>query len=282
MQIVDPHVHFFALQEGRYEWLKPHNPPFWPDKPVLCCDGSDQDLQGPGLSLKGVVHIEAGFDNARPWREVQYLEHHVRVPLRTIAGYDLLAADPQVALAHLLPLSSVVGVRHILDEDAQTVLQASRTLAHFNALARHHLLFEAQLAGTDTAGINELARCLQQSGVRCVVNHAAFAPVDKPGYTLWHNNMAQLAQNPQVAVKVSGFEMLSTQRHWDAQFATRVMDDLLSLFGPQRVMLASNFPLCRFAHSWQQLWAIYQRCVAPECQPALFADTAWQWYRFSQ
>ena len=281
MQIVDPHVHFFALQKGQYDWLKPHNPPFWPDKPVLCQNGSEQNLHGPGLTLQGVVHIEAGFDNARPWR-VEYLEQHVQVPLRTIAGYDLSGSDPQASLAYLLPLTSVAGVRHILDDDAEAVLQAPGTMAHFKALASHNYLFEAQLAGTDTAGVTQLAHCLKQSDAGCVLNHAGFAPSDRQGYSLWRNNMALLAQNPQVAVKISGFEMLNSQRRWDPQFAARVMEDLLILFGPHRVMLASNFPLCLFTQPWHELWAIYHSLVPKGCQAALFADTAWQWYGFSQ
>ncbi|HAG29343.1 MAG TPA: amidohydrolase, partial [Alteromonas macleodii] len=32
---IDPHIHFFASNEGHYGWLKPANAPFWPDKKAI-------------------------------------------------------------------------------------------------------------------------------------------------------------------------------------------------------------------------------------------------------
>ena len=71
MHIIDPHIHLFALAQGKYHWLKPENPPFWPDKYKICRNVTEQELSlTKPLHLDGFVHIEAGFDNERPHLEI--------------------------------------------------------------------------------------------------------------------------------------------------------------------------------------------------------------------
>ena len=70
---IDPHIHFFALNEGHYGWLKPANAPFWPDKKAIAKHTTEHMLYCASLGqLGGFVHIEAGFDNERPWREIDF------------------------------------------------------------------------------------------------------------------------------------------------------------------------------------------------------------------
>ena len=90
MQIIDPHVHLFDLAKGQYLWLKPENEPFWPDKAVINKNfsASDLSLSAP-LSLYGFVHIEAGFDNLEPWREIAWLEQNCQDNFRAVAMLDI-------------------------------------------------------------------------------------------------------------------------------------------------------------------------------------------------
>ena len=89
MKIIDPHVHLFDIAQGDYHWLKPDNSPFWSDKALInktCVEGDlafifETDLKSEPvfsseleLVLASFVHIEAGFDNKRPWRELNNLE----------------------------------------------------------------------------------------------------------------------------------------------------------------------------------------------------------------
>ena len=69
LKLIDPHLPFFDLTKGDYHWLKPTNPPFWSDKPLIAKNFNQKDLQvSQGLELSGYVHIEAGYDNQHFWR----------------------------------------------------------------------------------------------------------------------------------------------------------------------------------------------------------------------
>ncbi len=35
LKIIDPHIHLIDLAKGQYHWLKPQNPPHWPDKHLI-------------------------------------------------------------------------------------------------------------------------------------------------------------------------------------------------------------------------------------------------------
>ena len=128
MNIIDPHLHLFDLNKGQYHWLKAENPPFWPDKSVIAKNFREQNLKlAPPLNLAGFVHIEAGFDNQQPWREIAWLEQNCQSNFRSVASLDITLM-PEIfsqQLDKLLAYKSVVGIRHILDDEALSILELS-------------------------------------------------------------------------------------------------------------------------------------------------------------
>ena len=150
MKIIDPHVHLIDLQKGDYHWLKKQNPPFWSDKQRINVSVSESELflTDP---LAGFVHIEAGFDNKQPWREIEWLEQTCSLPFKSVACADI---THKVFSKHVFTLSqyaSVVGIRHILDEQAANILSTPNTLTHIKLLAEHQLSFDAQFNIQDSA-----------------------------------------------------------------------------------------------------------------------------------
>ena len=291
MDIIDSHVHFIDLARGNYAWLQPQNAPLWPDKALIQRSVTQADLQLTGpLSIRGLVHIEAGFDNQQPWREIDYLEQTVSLPMRSVGGITLTEQKADYVLDQLQQYRSVVGVRHILDEQATRVLANTLAQRHMASLAARGLHFEAQLPATDTPGVDLLCEQLSRHSLRCIVNHAGFPPLpaqsrasaaDDTLYQLWLANMAKLAAHELCAVKVSGFEMLSDKRTLDTQYISRVINDLVNMFSPARVMLAGNFPLCLLATTYRHTWQTYLQSCPAQYQQALCHDNAAQWYGFT-
>ena len=132
MKFIDPHVHFFDRAKGEYQWLRADHPPWWPDKAIINRDFSPEDILNhlpKHMTCLGFVHIEAGFDNAQPWREIAWLESKITQPFKSIACIDLTIAPNEFEkqLSTLMTFQSVVGVRHILDAAYDTILNASHT-----------------------------------------------------------------------------------------------------------------------------------------------------------
>lgn len=306
MNIVDAHVHFFALHAGKYDWLKPQNPPYWQDKHIIAHATSERDLQlDRAQQLAGYVHIEAGFDNERPWREIQFLESHCKLPYKAVACVDLLNPLVRSHIDKLARYPSVAGVRHILDDDAARLLNHPKVKYELRHCAQQGLSFDAQLDVSDLSSLNALLNVLNAvPELNVVLNHIGGTPTwgtptwgtptwgtptwgtstrEVNGTSLqwhrWRNNLQALAQHSQVAIKVSGWEMRNRRWHW--RDVTPTLDLLLALFGPHRIMMASNFPLSNWTYPYRTLWQYYVQLLARypnTVASALLSGNAIKWY----
>ncbi|ASP49848.1 hypothetical protein B5D82_02585 [Cognaticolwellia beringensis] len=256
MKIIDPHLHLFDLSQGNYQWLKPENPPFWPDKILIEKNFSEQDLvlTAP-LVLAGFVHIEAGFDNQQPWREIAWLENSCNLPFKSIAMIDITLSN-EVFLQQLKKLTvyrSVVGVRYILDDDALAILSDKTIHKNLESLAVHKLSFELQMPLTDTPAVDCLVEMLTLvPRLKVCINHAGWPRVAEQEPSCWLANIKRLATFEQVLIKCSGYEM--ADRHYPTGWPQQIISRCIESFGIKRVMLASNFPLNLFRASYQQTW----------------------------
>lgn len=263
MKIIDPHLHLFDLAKGNYLWLKADNPPYWPDKASINqnYDESDIRLTAP-FELAGFVHIEAGFNNTKPWQEIAWLEDQVTLPFKSVANTDLTLPRQQFSsqLDKLTTYSSVVGVRHILDDDALEILQHKNTQDNLSQLIDRGLHFELQMPVSNTQSINTLTRLLKlMPKLKIVINHCGWPVLptaSSSGDKLWLEGLKRLAEFSQVFIKCSGWEMMA--RNYQGEDVKNIVAQVLAAFTTEKVMLASNFPLTLFSHSYQELWQIYR------------------------
>ena len=345
INIIAPHLHLFDRTLGDYHWLKTENPPFWPDKEIIQRDFSITDLMdnsapNRAINLSGFVHIEAGFDNDSPWRELAYIEglaieglateslgiesisgdslandNLKPLKLRTVAAIDLLASPAQFnsTLQKLQQHSSLIGVRHILDEQALFILSnqnAQDNLAQLNAFNLNTFnintlnlnkstgfIFELQLPLAAEVS-NKFMPLLKQtiannSQLSFIINHAGFPPTDinSSAWHQWQSNITELAKYSNVFVKCSGMEMVD--RQYKMSWFSTVTSFCISEFSLERVMLASNFPLCLLGdkvgnelskQSYQGYWQdILESTLIKQCsekeKSALLYDNALKIYQ---
>ncbi|MGB0835716.1 MAG: amidohydrolase family protein [Psychrobium sp.] len=282
MKFIDPHIHLFDRNLGNYGWLKPSNPPQWPDKAMINRDFDQSDLLTTNYEPRGFVHVEAGFDNEQPWREIEWLEATVTMPFKSIACVDL-TSEPQAfsdLITRYTQMSSVVGVRHIFDDDAVAILSHANTLTNLQCLSHHQLIFETQISGLDSLAVDAFIDVFQQlPRLRLVLSHSCFAPIDTNEFTVWNQAITKLANLKQLMIKASGWEMVS--RQYTDDYVLQVVAELINCFGEARVMLASNFPLTLFSQSYSDLWACYQQLhLANSALKSISFDNAAKLYGF--
>jgi predicted TIM-barrel fold metal-dependent hydrolase len=283
-KIIDPHLHLFNLQQGDYAWLKAGNPPAWPNKQILNRDFTEADLTlNPELSLAGFVHIEAGFDNLQPWLEIDWLEQHCALPFKSVAFVDMTASTFAQHIKQVTKRNSVVGIRHILDEQAAVLLSSTVIHSQFALLAQYNLSFDAQLSLADRQAIELLtALAAAYPQVKIIINHGGYVlnchtPQEQND---WLKSLQKIANQPNLALKLSGWEM--SDRHWQPEQVSRVLQDGLDTLGESRVMLASNFPVCLLSKSYAQLWSTYAALpnISEQCFEKLSCRNAMYWYQF--
>jgi predicted TIM-barrel fold metal-dependent hydrolase len=116
---------------------------------------------------------------------------------------------------------------------------------------------------------------------RIVINHTGM-PDDftASGFQTWRDGMARMAQQPNIAMKISGLGMMIHDWTPDdiAPFVQRAVD----LFGVARCMFASNFPVDGLHGTWDQVWDAFDQLTDDRPgadRAALFHDNAVRVYR---
>lgn len=259
---VDAHVHFWDLSHLRYPWLQP---PFADDGPNGSVEAiartylpGDYRAEATAWNVVGAVHVDAGADAGHALDETQWLEGVARetgLPDAIVAFADLSDPDVSALLARHAGHGRVRGIRHIVNwhPDRQRsytgadLTRTDRWAAGFARLAEHGLSFDLQCYPAQMIAVARIAQ--RHPDVPVMVNHMGMPVLTDPdGIADWRRGMAALARLPQVSVKLSGFGFI--RRDWDAALVRHFVAETIDLFGPDRLMAASDFPTDRLFGSF--------------------------------
>jgi predicted TIM-barrel fold metal-dependent hydrolase len=114
-----------------------------------------------------------------------------------------------------------------------------------------------------------------------VLNHTGF-PWDRSqsGLAAWRHAMATIAAQPNVHVKISEFGLRNEA--WDYASNRRIVLDAIAIFGIERCMFASNFPVAGLRVDFDTLVRSVRQMVADrpaDDQDRLFWRNAMSFYR---
>ena len=71
-------------------------------------------------------------------------------------------------------------------------------------------------------------------------------------------------------------------RTWEAEHLRPYVAHVLNLFGPERLMFGSDWPVCTLAGTWKEVLAAFTQCIGPqpiEVRERLLGGTAQEFYR---
>ena len=224
-----------------------------------------------------------------------------------VGSADLLAPDDLDALldAHVEAGEGLFrGIRHAAAWDASDAIRPSHhhppphlyldaTFRRgFAKLVARGLTFDAWLFHPQIPELTDLARAFP--GARIILDHLGgplgigpYAGKRDEYFPRWRADMAGLATCPNVAVKLGGMAMPINGWDWhktgapdSAAFAAAQGDwyrAAIDLFGPDRCMFESNFPVDRASLSYRTLWNGLKRIAAPYSEAEkdqMFSGTA--------
>lgn len=245
----------------------------------------------------GVVASVYVQTNWAPDREVdevawvQSISDRHGFPHAIVGFADLARADVGRRLEAMCAFPALRGVRQQLHWHANPQYRfASRpdlmndpAWRHgLSEVARRGLVFELQIFAEQMQDAVRLARDFP--GTTFVLMHAGMlADRTDAGWTRWRAGMRGLAACPNVAVKLSGlgtFERQCSKDLWRP-----VIQDSLVLFGADRCMFGSNFPVEKLWTSYDEVVRTVDACLGPlgaRERAAVWHDTAARIYRLGQ
>ncbi|HEX8754759.1 MAG TPA: amidohydrolase family protein [Steroidobacteraceae bacterium] len=297
LAIVDSHMHLWDLTRIRYPWLTPPLPvgitgDVSPIARNYLLDDylADASAAEAPARITKIVHVEAGAHPADALAETRWLQSVADqrgFPQAIIAHAELEKPTAAALLAGHAAHRNVRGIRQIINwhpDPAKTytprdLLTDDAWHGGFAQLARHGLSFDLQIYPAQMPAAARLAA--RHPDIPLILNHTGM-PVDKDaaGIEAWRAGMRSLAARPNVSVKVSGLAMLDWQ--WSRESLRPFVLETLDIFGADRVMIASNFPVDRLFGSFASFYGAYRSLLggaSREERAKLFARNAERIYR---
>jgi L-fuconolactonase len=174
----------------------------------------------------------------------------------------------------------LAGIRHqVQDEPDPAWLTRPEVHAGLRAVGAAGLVYDLLVTPVQLAAAAETARALPE--VRFVLDHGGKPPLAAGEWEPWAGQVAALAGLPNVACKLSG---LITEADWDGWRPQDVLPaarHLLDVFGPDRLMYGSDWPVCTLAGGYADVYALAEQAVAaldPAERAAVLGGTAARWY----
>ena len=267
-RILDAHHHFWDLGAAHYPWLSdavdPHY--FLGDYAALRVDRrlpDDFRRATAGLNVIGTVHCEAERNRNDQVGETRWLAELNRttgLPSAIVAHVWFDDPDCERLLAEHRAASQLVrGIRSkpVTSLTPETMvrggprsMQDPAWLRGFALLDRYDLTWDLRVPYWHLPDAAEVARAFPDTPI--VLNHTGF-PWDRsaPGIEHWREAMQVVAAQPNVWLKVS--ELGLKDAPWTVESNRGVVRDAISIFGIERCMFASNWPVCELSVSYRDL-----------------------------
>jgi L-fuconolactonase len=237
---IDAHQHFWRYSPSSHAWIDESmsllKRDFLPSdlKPLL--DASEFDGSIAVQAVCDVAEIEWLLDLAdeNDW-------------IRGVVGWVDLCSDTVAReLDRLAKRAKLVGIRHVVqsEPDPEFMVRADfqRGIA---LLAPLDLVYDILIYPHQFPAAIELARSFPEQ--RFVLDHLGKPEIKRRERTSWAESFRSLAACDNVTCKLSGLVTEADWTSWRPSDFDFYIDTALEAFGPERLMIGSDWPVCLLA-----------------------------------
>lgn len=287
IEVIDTHVHFWNLEKLPYPWL---DTDAWRH---LSDTFEPVDLAAVASNVVATVHVQAEMDHDRdPVDETRWLDSlrnsDPARPIPTVVvGYaDLTRNDFGQVLDRHQEFDYFRGIRQEAWFNANSpgalehggdLLQHPLWVPHLQELGRRGLTFDLLVYAHQ---LEVAAKKFEQApDLKVVLNHLGH-PSSASSRDQWLTDLQSFSERvPNSYVKLSGLSFVASDLS-DPSIRDAVRQ-AVDVFGPERCMVASNYPVDRAVGSYPEIWAAMDSLLADLSEAdrrAIFVDTAAEFY----
>lgn len=261
--MIDAHVHVWRIGQHGCTW-----PP--PSLSAIHRDFSLDDWReaaGPAAT-EGVILVQTQEDPAdTAW--LLHLTDRDPAVLGVVGWTDLEAPDAPQAIARLAEHSRLRGLRPMVQGLAADWYDNPLLEPAWIAMAQAGLVLEALVRPAHLPSLDRLAA--RHPELAIVIDHAA--KPDARALEEWRRDLSALAARPQARCKLSGL-LTELSPDMPAEAINPIVSVLVDLFGPDRLMWGSDWPVLTLAGNYAGWLEQTRRLVPPHLHDAVFGGTA--------
>ena len=252
--MIDAHFHCWQLSRGDYGWLTPELHPIHRDVSV-----QDWLVHAQAHGIEGGILVQAAATEAETLFLLAKTVDCDQV-LGVVGWVDCLASDVSQRIQLLAAHPKLVGLRPMLQDlpHADWIAQAQVDPA-LKAMAHHGLVFDALVRTEHLAHLHRMM--VKHPELKVVIDHGA-KPDPQAPLEDWAKLLRELASShgpERLVCKWSGLWTELANAH-DLRLMKVWTDTLLDIWGPDRLIWGSDWPVLELAAQYAQWrdWSLTQ------------------------
>jgi L-fuconolactonase len=255
LAMIDSHQHFWQVGRFDYPWMSAEVETLYRD---FLPDALAPVLQANGV--RQTVLVQASNSLAETRWLLELAERH-RFIAGVVGWVDLTSPQVEAQLAEFITHPKFKGVRHLVEsEPADDWLVQPSVLRSLNLLASHGVAYDLLVHTRHLRHVRTVAeRC---AGLRLVIDHMAKPPIAGGEIETWARELKAVAEIPGLHCKLSGLVTEADHKKWKVEDLRPYVERALEWFGPERMMIGSDWPVCLLAASYEEALAAYQKLLA--------------------
>jgi predicted TIM-barrel fold metal-dependent hydrolase len=242
MDLIDTHQHLILRDRVGYAWTA--------EIPNLSGDFTREDYAAlvAGRGVGATIFMETGVDDADYRTEARRVAGMVGTSVGGVAMRGQIASirpETDAGFSDWLEEIStlgVVGLRRILHVVPDTVSHSETFRANLRRIGRAGYPFDLNFLSRQLipVAVPLLRACPDQP---FVLDHCGVPDVARGDWEVWREGVAAVAAFPNVVVKLSGITAYCAPGTASAALVRPYVDHLLHLFGPDRMLWGSDWPV---------------------------------------
>jgi L-fuconolactonase len=247
--IVDAHHHFWDPSTADYPWLT--------DELAAIRRAFGPGDLGPLLRTSGVdatvlVQTRSSLEETVDFLATAEATSFVRGVVGWVDLTDPAVGDTIAGLRARPGGHRLVGIRHQAhDEPDPEWLLRDDVVRGVEAVGRAGLVYDLLVRPRELPAALVLARRLPD--VRFVIDHIAKPPIATRALEPWSSLIEPFHEVPNVACKVSGMVTEADWATWTRYDLRPYVERILDVFGPERLMFGSDWPVCLLAATYEEV-----------------------------
>jgi len=294
IEIIDAHHHFWDLNKNYYPFLRDKiDPNFFLGNYETIRENYlpiDYINDSRNHNVVGTIHCEAEWDRNDQVGETRWLKDlslNNKFPNAIVAHAWFHKKNSEEIIAEQASFDMVKGIRSKpitkFSQNSQEYLyegsmQDINWRNGLKLLEKYNLNYDLRIPNWHLEEAVEIVRFIPNTKV--IINHAGF-PWNRTdeGMDYWRKGIKLMSLEPNTFIKLSEFGVKGED--WNYYQNKKIIHELIDLFGPQRCMFASNFPVSKIKISFDDLYKNYKKIVkdfSDDEKKWLFAKTASEVY----
>ncbi len=261
--VIDSHHHFWRYTVEEFGWLDD-------SMAKIRRDFLPEDLRAEirGAGVDGVISVQA----RQTLEETRWLLGLAEKNdfIKGVVGWVPLQF-PTFATSSQFPTVGKIldeisnhwklrGVRHVCQGEPDGFMLGDAFNEGVGLLAEYMLVYDILIFERQLREATQFVD--RHPGQRFVLDHIAKPRIKENSLDPWRANIRELARRPNVYCKISGMVTEADFNLWSPTQLAPYFETVLEVFGPQRLMLGSDWPVCLVACDYARWIGVVKSWIA--------------------